>query len=71
MYMEWILAYVAIALLVSGLVGQGFEMQKIRRSITSDESISSGNIFTDKRNFKWYAIIATSIIIWYIAEYIP
>ena len=26
------------------------------------------NIFANKKNFKWYAIIGAGIIFWYIAE---
>lgn len=59
---------IAIALLVIGLVGQGFEMRKIRLSITRDEELGSPKIFSDKRNFKWYAVIAVGIILWIIAE---
>jgi len=35
--MEQVLPFVAVALLVVGLIGQGFEMRKIRLSITKDE----------------------------------
>lgn len=66
--MEWTLGFVAIALLVIGLVGQAFEMRKIRLSTMRDEDLSSANIFANKRNFKWYALIGAGIIIWYIAE---
>lgn len=59
---------IAIALLVIGLVGQGFEMRKIRLSITRDEELGSPKIFSDKRNFKWYAVITIGIILWIIAE---
>lgn len=66
--MEWTLGFAAIALLVVGLVGQAFEMRKIRLSTMRDEDLGSANIFANKRNFKWYAIIGAGIIIWYIAE---
>jgi len=35
--MESIIPFVAVALLVGGLVGQGFEMRKIRKSVDVDE----------------------------------
>jgi hypothetical protein len=63
--MQWILGFIAIALLVSGLVGQAFEMRKIK--LHQDE-LTSANIFLNKKNFKWYAIIGTGMILWYLAE---
>jgi len=47
--MEQILPFVAVALLVLGLIGQGFEMRKIRLSTMKDENLSSKNIFLHKR----------------------
>jgi hypothetical protein len=69
--MDWIMGGVAIALLVVGLIGQGFEMRKIRHSIYKDEELASSKIFGDKRNFKWYAMIAIGIVLWFIAERAP
>lgn len=66
--MEWILGFAAIALLVVGLIGQAFEMKKIRLSSRTDEEAESINIFTDSRNFKWYAVIGIGIVVWYVAE---
>lgn len=66
--MEWYFGTTAIALLIIGLVGQAFEMRKIRKSIYRDEELASANIFMNKRNFKWYAIIGVGIILWYLAE---
>ena len=65
--MEWTLGFAAIALLVVGLVGQAFEMRKIRIASSGDD-LGSPNIFTDRRNFKWYAVIGVGIILWYAAE---
>lgn len=62
---------IAIALLVVGLVGQGFEMRKIRHSIYKDEDLGSSKIFADKRNFKWYVMIGIGIVLWLIAERAP
>ena len=67
----WIIAGIAIALVIIGLVGQGFEMKKIRNSIYRDEDYGSPKIFTDKRNFKWYALIGAGIIIWYVTGGYP
>ncbi len=63
--MEWISGFIAIALLIVGLVGQAFEMKKIR--LAQDE-LASANIFLNKKNFKWYTIIGAGMILWYAAE---
>jgi glucose uptake protein GlcU len=65
--MEWVLGFIAIALLIVGLVGQAFEMKKIRIATHQDE-LASANIFLNKKNFKWYAIIGAGMILWYAAE---
>jgi len=61
--MEVISSILAMALVILGLVGQGFEMKKIRASIRTDEQMSPKNIFTDRRNFKWYALIVAGLIL--------
>jgi hypothetical protein len=66
--MEWILGFTAIALLISGLVGQAYEMRKIRMATYRDDELASANIFLNKKNFKWYAIIGAGMILWYLAE---
>ena len=68
--MEEILPFVAVALLVLGLIGQGFEMRKVRLSTMKDENLSSKNIFLHKRNWKWYVLIVAGLIIWAVANYI-
>ena len=69
--MEQILPFVAVALLILGLIGQGFEIRKIRLSILKDEDLSSANIFLHKRNWKWYLLIAASFIIWAVSMGLP
>jgi len=66
--MEWILGFPAIALLVIGLVGQAFEMRKIRMTTYKDEELGSAKIFMNKKNFKWYALLGIGIILWFAAE---
>ena len=66
--MEWTLGFGGIACLVAGLVGQAFEMRKIRQSKYKDEDLGSANIFMDKKNFKWYALLGIGIVLWYAAE---
>jgi len=66
--MEWTFGFAAIALLIIGLVGQAFEMRKIRLTTYKDEELASASIFANKKNFKWYAILGVGIILWYVAE---
>ncbi|MEK6870720.1 MAG: hypothetical protein AABX09_04210 [Thermoproteota archaeon] len=66
--MEWILGFTAIALLITGLIGQAFEMRKIRLATYRDDELASSNIFLNKKNFKWYAIIGAGMILWFAAE---
>lgn len=66
--MNWTIGFIGIALLVAGLIGQGFEMRRIRLAKYGDNEIGSPNVFADKRNFKWYAIIGAGIVCWYVAE---
>ncbi|MDO8639912.1 MAG: hypothetical protein Q7R33_00025 [Nitrosarchaeum sp.] len=66
--MEWILGFTAIALLITGLIGQAFEMRKIRLDTYRDDELASANIFLNKKNFKWYAIIGAGMILWYVSE---
>lgn len=68
LHMEPVFSFLALALLVGGLIGQGFEMKRIRASIRVDESLSSKNVFADRRNIKWYAIIAAGFVLWYAAN---
>lgn len=65
--MEWTLGFGGIILLVMGLIGQGFEMRKIRMA-GRDEDLGSVNIFMNKKNFKWYVMLGIGIILWFAAE---
>jgi len=67
--MEWTLGFAGIILLVIGLVGQAFEMRKIRLTTNKDEDLGSVNIFMNKRNYKWYALLGIGIVLWYVAEH--
>lgn len=66
--MNWTLGFVAIVLLIVGLVGQAFEMRKIRLSTYKEGELASPNIFANTKNFKWYALIGIGILLWYFAE---
>ena len=61
--MDIALSILAMGLVAAGLIGQGFEMKKIRASIRTDEQMSPKNVFTDRRNFKWYALIAAGLVL--------
>ena len=66
--MEWILGFAGIAFLTIGLIGQAFEMRKIRLTVYRDEEVGSANIFMNKKNFKWYAMLGIGIVLWIMAE---
>lgn len=71
--MEWTLGVAAIIMLVVGLVGQAFEMRRIRLAAsgpggTGEDGPAPANVFTDRRNIKWYAILGAGIVVWYAAE---
>ena len=66
--MDWTLGFTAILCLTAGLIGQAFEMRKIRLTTLKDEDLGSSNVFMNKRNFKWYALLGAGIIMWYAAE---
>lgn len=59
-----ILSFVSVALFVIGIAGNGFEMRKIRMS--TEGMPNSKNVFSDKRNFKWYALIGIALVLWAI-----
>jgi len=66
--MNPVLSLVGAGLVVFGLIGQGFEMRKMRASTMRDEDLASANFFTNKKNLKWYAIIGAGLIIWYLSN---
>ena len=51
------LAIIALAIVTVALIGQAIEMRKIRIKKYGEGSIGHPNIFLDKKNFKWYALI--------------
>ena len=60
-----VLSIISVALFVIGIVGNGFEMRKIRMSIPEGQ-LDSKNVFLDKRNFKWYGVIGIALVLWAI-----
>ena len=65
--MEWALGIGALVLFTIGIIGQAFEMGRIRKSTTGGE-LGSPKIFLDKRNIKWYGLIGLSIILWFLSQ---
>lgn len=65
-YMEPIIPIAAMALVIGGLIGQGFEMRKIRKSVNVEE-LNPKNAFLDKKNIKWYVMIGAGLALWYVA----
>ena len=65
-HVEPIIPIAAMALVIAGLVGQGFEMRKIRKSIDVEE-LNPKNVFLDKKNIKWYVMIGAGLALWYVA----
>ena len=51
-----------------GLIGQAFQMRNIRLANYNNDELASPNVFMNKSNFKWYAIIGIGIACWYAAE---
>jgi len=65
---EWTLGFIGIILLTIGLIGQAFQMRNIRLANYNNDELASPNVFMNKSNFKWYAIIGIGITCWYAAE---
>jgi len=65
---EWTLGFIGIILLTIGLIGQAFQMRNIRLANYSNDELASPNVFMNKSNFKWYAIIGIGITCWYASE---
>ena len=64
------MAIAALAVITIALIGQAIEMRKIRVRTHGEDSIGSPNIFLDKRNFKWYALIAIGFGLAYAAQFL-
>lgn len=64
MMLQPVLSFVSVALFVIGIVGNGFEMRKIRMATVGQPNPK--NVFLDRRNFKWYALIGIALVLWAI-----
>ena len=61
-----VLSFIAVALFVIGIVGNGFEMRKIRMS--TETNVVPKNVFLDKRNYKWYVLIGIALVLWALSN---
>ena len=66
---EPIMAIAALTVITIALIGQAIEMRKIRVRTHGEDSVGSPNIFLDKRNFKWYGMIAAGFGLAYVAQF--
>ena len=62
-HMSYIISFVAAALLIIGLAGNGFEMRKARLGTMRDENMAPKNMFLDRKNFKWFACIGAALVL--------
>ena len=61
-----VLLFVAVALFALGIVGNGFEMRKIR--MATEGQPNPKNVFLERRNFKWYALIGLALVLLEIGD---
>ena len=63
-----ILAMAALAIITVALIGQAMEMRKIRIRTYGKGEVGHPNIFLDKKNVKWYVLIAIGMGLAYTAQ---
>ena len=63
-----ILAIAGLIAITIALIGQGIEMRKIRIRTYGEGAVGHPNIFLDKKNVKWYILIAIGFILAYSAQ---
>ena len=63
-----ILAVAGLIVITVALIGQGIEMRKIRIRTYGEGGVGHPNIFLDKKNVKWYILIAIGFILAYSAQ---
>lgn len=62
-FVNYIISFASVALLVIGLIGNGFEMRRSHVSTMRDEEVATKNTFMNRRNFKWYAFIGAALVL--------
>ena len=65
-----ILAMAALAIITVALIGQAMEMRKIRIRTYGEDEVGHPNIFLDKKNVKWYILIAIGMGLAYTAQFV-
>ena len=63
MVSQLVLSLISVVLFIIGIVGNGFEMRKIRLSTTEGQLVSK-NVLLDRRNLKWYVLIGIALVLW-------
>jgi hypothetical protein len=62
------LAIAGLIAITIALIGQGIEMRKIRIKTYGEDGVGHPNIFLDKKNVKWYILIAIGFVLAYSAQ---
>ena len=63
-----ILAIAGLIVITAALIGQAMEMRKIRIRTYGESEVGHPNIFLDKKNVKWYILIAIGMGLAYTAQ---
>ena len=63
-----VLAIAGLIAITIALIGQGIEMRKIRIRTYGEGEVGHPNIFLDKKNVKWYILIAIGFGLAYSAQ---
>jgi hypothetical protein len=58
---EPIISAAAVALLITGLVGNAYELRKISKTMVQSTGPTCFTTFLNKRNWKWYLMIGISL----------
>mgnify|MGYP001215436488 FL=1 len=64
-----VLAIAGLIAITVALIGQGIEMRKIRIRTYGEGEVGHPNIFLDKKNVKWYILIAVGFGLAYSAQF--
>ena len=64
-----VLAIAGLIAITVALIDQGIEMRKIRIRTYGEGEVGHPNIFLDKKNVKWYILIAIGFGLAYSAQF--
>ena len=65
-----VLAIAGLIAITVALIGQGIEMRKIRIRTYGEGEVGHPSIFLDKKNVKWYILIAVGFGLAYSAQFV-